>query len=344
MKITSCQINHFTNPLGYRLDTPTFRWTVEDAEGKAQAAARIVIRRDGETVYDTGWADLDSLASPLALELAPRTRYTWTVAVRTDAGEEAVSGENWFETGKMGEPWNARWIGCDDSEPRHPVFSKPVPLKKPVARARLYICGLGLYEACWNGEKIGREFLTPYCNNYDAWLQYQTYDVTEQMQGDGTLSVLLGNGWYKGRFGYEGKAEPYYGKNWKLIAELHVDYQDGSAQIIGTDESWAVTRSSLTFSNIYDGEQRDDTLAEPASVPAVLTEAPKAPLVERLSPPVEIREELSARELICTPAGGHCSGRFRTAAWVIWRWNTTQPPDYGGWHGRCWMTSIWSCG
>ena len=39
--------------------------------------------------------------------------------------------------------------------------------------ARLYICGLGLYEAYFLGEnkenpkKIGEEYLTPYCNNYE---------------------------------------------------------------------------------------------------------------------------------------------------------------------------------
>ncbi len=303
MKIVSCQVNHLSDPLGYRLGTPVFHWQVEEAAGKWQTAARIQVYREGAPLWDTGWAQLDSLATPLPLELTPRTRYTWTVSVRTDAGEEAVSGENVFETGKMDEPWLARWIGCDNSEPRHPIFCKDILPTAPVTRARLYICGLGLYEAFWNGEKIGREMLTPYCNNYHAWLQAQTYDMTEQLQNSGTLSVLLGNGWYKGRFGYEGKAEPYYGKEWKLIAELHLTYQDGSTQVIGTDESWLVKRSRLTFSNIYDGERRDDTLPELPTVYATPIEAPGAPLSDRLSPAVEVQEELPVQALIHTPAG-----------------------------------------
>ena len=49
----------------------------------------------------------------------------------------------------------------------------------------MYITGLGLYEAMWNGEKIGGELLTPYCNNYNSWVQYQTYDVTDMLsRGD----------------------------------------------------------------------------------------------------------------------------------------------------------------
>lgn len=140
------------------------------------------------------------------------------------------------------------------------MFSREIKPAKPVAAARLYICGLGLYEAAWNGEKIGGEFLTPYCTDYNAWVQVQTFDVTEQLQSAGTLSVTLGNGWYKGRFGFDRQEKPYYGDSWKLLAEVWLTYAGGTQEVIGTDESWTVTRSNITFSNLYDGERRDDTL------------------------------------------------------------------------------------
>ncbi|MGN0998371.1 MAG: family 78 glycoside hydrolase catalytic domain [Faecousia sp.] len=303
MRITNCAVNHLVNPLSFAMESCTFSWVTEDAVGKRQTDARIVVKRGRETAADTGWADLDSLATTVAFSLSPRTRYTWTVAVRTDAGEEAVSEENWFETGKMDEPWSAKWIGCDDSEPRHPVFTKEIVPEKEVTAARLYICGLGLYEAGWNGKKIGGEYLTPYCNNYHSWVQYQTYDVTEQLQSSGKLSVELGNGWYKGRFGFDRSQKPYYGDSWKLLAELHLTYADGSREIIGTDESWTVTRSPITFSNIYDGEHRDDTLPEVEAVPARLVDAPRGKLTERYSTPVAVRKEMPVKEIIHTPAG-----------------------------------------
>ena len=153
-------------------------------------------------IYDSGFADLNQLATEAPIKTAPRTRYYWAVTVRTDAGEEAASEIHWFETAKQDEPWQAQWLTCDSAEPRHPVFCKALPCTD-VAAARLYICGLGLYEAALNGEKIGGEFLTPYCNDYDAWLQYQTYDITAQLQKGGDLRVTLGNGWYKGRFGFD---------------------------------------------------------------------------------------------------------------------------------------------
>lgn len=303
MTITNCKVNHLTNPLGCALDGTVFSWTVEGAQGKFQTAARIIVKRDGAVETDTGWANLDSLAAPVALSLRPRTRYTWTVAVRTNAGEEAVSGGNWFETGKLIDPWAARWIGCDDAEPRHPVFSREIVPAKPVAAARLYICGLGLYEAAWNGEKIGGEYLTPYCTDYNSWVQYQTYDVTERLQSAGVLSVLLGSGWYKGRFGFDRRETPYYGDGWKLIAELRLTYADGTQEVIGTDESWTVTRSNITFSNLYDGEHRDDTLPPLPPEGVRLVEPPAGKLTERYSAPVAVREELPVREVIHTPAG-----------------------------------------
>lgn len=92
----------------------------------------------------------------------------------------------------------------------------------------------------------------PYCNNYNKWLQYQTYDVTSQLAKGGNLEVLLGNGWYKGRFGFDPRLNqrPYYGDTWKLIAELHIIHKDGSETVAATDKSWQVRRSGITESSI----------------------------------------------------------------------------------------------
>lgn len=302
MRIERCKVDHLVNPMGYAMEKPVFSWVVTKSAGTKAEASRLVVKKGAEVLVDTGWTELNSLATPLELPLEPRTRYTWTVAVRTDAGEEAVSRENWFETGRMQEVWTGQWIGCDDAESRLPLFSKAITPAKPVRTARLYICGLGLYEAFWNGGKIGAEYMTPYCTNYDAWVQYQTFDVTAQLQQAGELSVLLGNGWYKGRFGFDPTRPPYYGDSWKLIADLVLTYEDGAEEVIGTDESWQVTRSNITFSNIYDGEIRDDTLPVLPAVSARLTDAPKGRLTARLSTSVTVREERKC-DLIITPAG-----------------------------------------
>ena len=76
------------------------------------------------------------------------------------------------------------------------------------------------------------------------------------MQREGVLSVLLGNGWYKGRFGFnQTEQKGFYGDEWKLLAEVHLEYEDGTQEIIGTDDTWEVTRSNLFFSNINEWEE-----------------------------------------------------------------------------------------
>ena len=71
-----------------------------------------------EILYDSGFADLDSLGTKAHLETAPRTRYYWAVTVRTDADEEATSAVNWFETAKQNEPWQGQWLTCDSANSR----------------------------------------------------------------------------------------------------------------------------------------------------------------------------------------------------------------------------------
>ncbi len=313
MLIYDMKVNHMVNPLGFYMEDVIFSWKVRGAKGKMQEAARILVTRDEEqrdVLLDTGFCrDAESLGWKLSLTLFPRIRYFWSVTVLTDAGEGIRSETAWFETGKREEAWKAAWISCDSKESRHPIFEKTIRFSKEVCQARLYICGLGLYEAWYTAadgkcQRIGEEYLTPYSNNYNEWVQYQTYDVTEILREQGTLSVLLGNGWYKGRFGFRAKEERgYYGDEWKLIAEVALTYQDGSEEVIGTDESWQVHRSNITYSSLYDGEKRDDTLLRLPPEPARKCAPPKGVLTERLSLPVRIQEHFRPVQLLHTPAG-----------------------------------------
>ena len=343
MQIYDCKVNHLTNPLGFRMTRTIFSWKVKDAVGKQQAEARIQVAADAEMTQilnDTGWSEkLDSLASQVEVNLKPVTRYYWRVSVKSDASvkndagematEEASGQVQWFETGKREQPWIGKWITCNNKESRHPIFEKEIHLTekrrifaneadgkiavREVEKARLYICGLGLYEAYYNGKRIGDEYLTPYSNDYSQWVQYQTYDVTELIKeetgmqrdsSDKKLSIILGNGWYKGRFGFseEGK-NGYWGKEWKLIAELQLFYKDGTSEVIGTDDSWTVKRSNIIFSNLYDGEYQDDTLEPMQEEQAVLCDAPEGILSDRMSLPVKMSENFKPVELIHTPAG-----------------------------------------
>ena len=162
MRIYDVRVNHIVKPLGFAMNRVSVSWKVGDAAGNKQTAARIVIAEDQNLlseIIDTGYdASLNSLGTVMPIELQPRTRYYYQVSVCSDADEEAISDIEWFETGKMNEEWKATWITCDNAEPRHPYFEREIPARtRSVKSARLYVTGIGLYEAYYNGEKIGNE-------------------------------------------------------------------------------------------------------------------------------------------------------------------------------------------
>lgn len=310
MKITHCQIAHLKNPMGYDVGMSEVSYLIEAAEGEKQSSARVRVATDAamtNVIYDSGErADISPLGFPLPCTLEPRTRYWWQVEAVTDAGDRGASEINWFETGKMDEPWTAQWITCDSSIRRHPIFSCNLAPEKPISQARLYVTALGLYEAYLNGERIGDEYLTPYCNNYHQWLQVQTYDITAQLAKGGRMEIWLGNGWYKGRFCFvsdDHNAPGHYGQEWGLLAEVHVTYKDGTQAVFGTDESWKVRRGPIVDSNLYDGEIWDATLADTESEPVSLYTGRLPSLHDRLSLPVRIQRQLAPVEKIVTPRG-----------------------------------------
>jgi alpha-L-rhamnosidase len=322
MTISTLKCNHITNPLGFTMGIPVFSWKTESETASFQAAARVEISLEeafGTLVHDSGLrAEVDSLAySPVpAVVLAPRTRYFWRVTVQADNGAVAVSDAAWFETGKMDEPFVADFVTAPDKDVP-PLLRKRFSLKTTgnIVSARLYASAAGLYEAEINGKKVGEVFLAPFCNKYSAWMQVQTYDVTALLRaGDNCLGVMLGDGWYKGRFGFDGGASQLFGDRLGFLGELHVRYADGSTEVVSTDTTWQSAPSHIVFSSIYDGEHQDMRKALPGwSTPEMavggewqgveILDVDKSLLMDRLSLPVVVKETRKPVAVITTPAG-----------------------------------------
>ncbi len=335
MNISHLKTNRITNPLGFAIDQPAFSWIVEDTRDTVQTAAQVVVSRDArfeQIVFDSGkvaGAGIDSLAFRPPIELAPRTRYYWKVRVWGES-ESAESEPAWFETAKMDEPWQAEWITPDwDDNAIHPILYRTFDLPARTVAARAYVCGLGLYHAELNGQKIGSEHLTPYCNAYDQWIQHQTFDITDQLvTGENQIAVMLGNGWYKGRYGADRGVVAFYGDRFALICELHIRLDDGSELVIGTDSAWRAQPAPVIASDIFDGEIYDARIGKNISAPDKATGVkPIALDMDRLearrSLPVRINETLTPVAVIHTPAGEtvldmgqNMTGwvRFRTSA------------------------------
>ena len=305
MKITNMQCNHITNPLGYQLEgTPRLSWVVEcDANPKSTTSIEVSTCPDFTSVLyksDAG-QEVDSLCFVPALNLAPRTRYHWRVTIHTDSG--TVTNQAWFETAKENEPWAAKWISPATEPERHPILFTGFNVENPIASARAYICGVGLYYLALNSKTAGDEVLAPGLCAYDKWLPYQTYDITGFVNpGKNTVEINLGNGWYKGRYGLHRKGFQY-GKEFAAICEIVITYEDGTQHRIVTDTTWQSKLSTITDSNIFDGEYRDDTLAPGTPQPVKETDIPLSLLQPRRSPPMAIMHRIKPIEVIHTPAG-----------------------------------------
>ena len=118
----------------------------------------------------------------------------------------------------MNETWQAKWVTPDFDSSYHPVVFSDFSVKKEVSNARVYICGLGVYEFAINGAKAGSEYLSPGLVAYDKWLPYQTYDITNLIKkGNNNIEVFLGNGWYKGRYGLNRRQLFQYGDKFALF-------------------------------------------------------------------------------------------------------------------------------
>lgn len=322
MKIFDMKTNYQVNPLGISLEGLTFSWKVKEAKGKRQEWSRVQIAGDenlNEVVYDSGQKLLFSGAFCPEITLKPGKTYFWQVQVMDEEGDLGASPVQTFEGGHPEGEWKGKWITPPFVPEIHPVFSKCFTLPEKMEEnlkdlaARLYLCGLGLYEVYINGRKAGDEFLAPYCTDYRYWLQYQTYDVGELLKpGENRIDVYLGNGWYKGKFGYlnKGELKDYYGKEFKLLADLLVKGESGEVFWLGTDESWRVLKSPVIVSGIYDGEMYDsrmekDVVNPPARkcLPAKAAQAPEGRLLPMTGLGVKKQQVLKVKEIITTEIG-----------------------------------------
>ena len=318
MEIVKMRANHVETPLGYALEPLRLSWKVEDSRGKKQEKACVKIAEDAlfqNILYHSGYKELNNLCVAPGIQLKPRKRYYWSVQVWSDAGETA-GATSWFETGKQTEAWQASWIAPPKGRTEHPLLRGSFSLEAPVRSARAYVCGLGLYEFFVNGEKAGQEYFTPGYNDYTFWKQVQTYDVTQWLhKGENRLGCMLGNGWYKGRFGFEENADrkELFGDRFAFLCELHVKLENGKEVVLGSGRDWEWKPSPVLESGIYDGERYDARLetenwclpesGQEGWMPAELWEPDSWTLEDRRSLPVEITKRLPVKELIHTPKG-----------------------------------------
>ena len=249
-----------------------------------------------------------------ASALSSRDKVSWTVRLwdENDMPGE-ISEEATFELGLIDlSDWKAKWISGNykvNKKERYPVdcFRKifDIPEDKTVKNARAYMTACGIYEGKLNGEKMGVFCLAPGHTDYRKRVQYQTVDITSQMRsGRNELIFMLADGWYRGSVGAWG-LKYFYGSQTKLMAQIEIEFTDGTTQIVCTDDSFEWTNEGpIRFADNKDGEIYDarfDDFVNANWEKAKITSHDVVPAASNNFPLVE-QEVFTRPELIITPS------------------------------------------
>ena len=278
---------YINNPLGIDTRTPRLSWNFTAVENNQWQTAYEIIVSDSlvalqqlkGNLWTTGKipSSQNLHINYNGLPLQSFTKYYWRVKVYNGKGEASDwSDAAWFETAMLDpSDWSAQWISDGTSKPaneedyykedRMPLFRKIFSVGKKIISARLYISGLGYYEAYLNGQKIGDNVLDPGFTTYAKQTLYVVHDITSLLKkGNNVAGIQLGNGWWNplpfkffGRWDlrdYQQTGRPC------VKAEIRVGYNDGSIEKIVTDESWQIAPGPVVRNNVYIGEHYDARL------------------------------------------------------------------------------------
>lgn len=253
-------------------------------------------------------------------ELLSRQKLYWRVKIWDNQQRESPWSEiQHWEMGLLDTlDWVAQWINPSWEEAERELnppalFRKSFSLNKKIKKARLYITAHGIFEVYLNGQKVSEELFAPGWTSYRHRLQYQTYDVTSMLtSGENAAGVSLGDGWYRGNFGFGHNWNPY-GTKTALLCQLEVEYQNGRRQTIISDGSWRATTGPIRMSSFYHGETYDARLELPGWHSArfeennwqdvAVTDHPFDQLICPETAPVKRIEEIKPDTIFQTPKG-----------------------------------------
>ena len=279
MRLENLKVEYLTNPIGLDERKPRFFWNYsiddETKRNEEQFSYRIMVSENISAIQKnlgTSWDSGKVVArKSIHIEydgkpLESNTKYYWKVITEDNNGIIHDSmyewGETWWHTGLLGEnEWGAKWMEAPSPEPTEmmvvdttkglqkikrtppvPMFRKQFNCDIKIKSAILYATALGEYQVHINKNRVGERYLAPEWTDYNKRLLYQAYDVTEYLEdGENTIGVLVGDGWYMGLLGPGDQVRQlYYGDKRKIICQLIITYEDGNIEMVCSDESWRV--------------------------------------------------------------------------------------------------------
>lgn len=223
----------------------------------------------------------------------------------------------------------AKWIrGEREPGGPMPMFRHAFTLPSAAESATLRVCALGHGEVWINGERVGRDELSPGWTDYRKTCLYVTHDVTRMLRpGVNVVGVVLGKGMYCVEPGRRYKK--FTGSFGPLRFILRCDIECPGRQVaVLSGEHWRWSSSPITFSCIYGGEDFDarrdpnNWMADPFDDStwkhAIECDGPGGRLVRESAPPVRVIRELSpiskrvvGEDAVVYDFGQNLSGRPR---------------------------------
>lgn len=274
LSVVQLRCEYAVDPLGVDVSNPRLYWQVRSTSpGQRQTAYQVLVASTPELLgqnqgdlWDTGKRPSDQTVHvPYEGQALGSSQEVFWKVRAWDANDEPSSWSS-TATWTMGilqdKDWQGEWIVAPwQSEAlllRREFSSRP-----GLRRALVHLCGLGQYELTINGDKSTDHVLAPGWSKYNRTCLYETHDITDLVQqGQNAIGVALGNGMYhterRNRFSkFQGTFGPL-----RVCGQIELEYEDGTREIVPTDESWRVSRGPVTYNDIYGGEDFDARLVE----------------------------------------------------------------------------------
>lgn len=318
-KVDCLQVEKSTRPIGIDVVHPHFSWEFTDEEDRAVPQARYQIQvwsapellhgHDADlwqsSLVATGRTFAVAYEGPV---LASNRRYFWRVSAEGQGTGRIDSEPSWWDTGLIDEKeWTGFWIG-DDWHPGMglPRLKRTFSISSEVARAFLYISGLGQFEAALDGRRLGDSVLQPGWTNYHKTCLYAAFDLSQDLTcGEHSLNVLLGNGFFNVVGGRYTKYRGSFGVP-QCRVELIIDYVDGRRERIASDRRWLVSEGPIVFSCVYGGEDYDARLETKGSPwrEAQVFSGPQGHLRFDGAPSLAVRQRFRPQQISRLEKGG----------------------------------------
>lgn len=286
---------------------PAISWRIETTDAAwRQRGAELRWESDGEVVL-AGVEGEDRVRIPWPFTpLTARQRGVLRIRLTGDDGGTGgwsaplavVAG--FLDAGE----WDADWIGHPAPDRHaHPAVLRYDFTAHGIVRATLYATAVGSYQAEVNGVDVDDHLFKPGWTPFDQRTVHDTTDVTDLIrEGGNSLTFRLAGTWATERFGFRQNAQPRYGEQPRLAAQLLLERADGSTEWIRTGPAWRGGSGPITDSGLYEGEHHDARLAAVRWEPVRVVSPDPAPGA-RISPPVRRTEETSVAAVLPSPEG-----------------------------------------